>query len=197
MPKPIDQREREELSALLVELGPDAPTLCAGWSAFDLAAHLTLREHFHRWGDARMAAAKRQGFPAVVARVERGAPFFPWRIPKLRNLLNGTEFFIHHEDLRRANGLTRRADRADLDRMSWRMLGFLGRRLSHAVGPFGLELRTPSGESRRFGSSPAVVITGQPTELLLYASGRRSAAEVVIGGPSVAVAALEHAHVRL
>ncbi|MGZ4521727.1 MAG: maleylpyruvate isomerase family mycothiol-dependent enzyme, partial [Mycobacteriaceae bacterium] len=38
------QRERSDLSALLGELGPEAPTLCGGWSARDLLAHLVLRE---------------------------------------------------------------------------------------------------------------------------------------------------------
>ena len=37
--------ERRALCDLLDDLGPDAPTLCAGWTAHDLAAHLVLREH--------------------------------------------------------------------------------------------------------------------------------------------------------
>ena len=36
--------ERLALSALLEATGPDAPTLCAGWTTGDLAAHLVLRE---------------------------------------------------------------------------------------------------------------------------------------------------------
>lgn len=36
--------ERVELCDLLDRVGPDAPTLCAGWSAQDLAAHLWVRE---------------------------------------------------------------------------------------------------------------------------------------------------------
>jgi uncharacterized protein (TIGR03083 family) len=37
--------ERTALCDLLTELGPDQPTLCAGWQTGDLAAHLVLREH--------------------------------------------------------------------------------------------------------------------------------------------------------
>ena len=37
--RPLAQRERTALADLLEELGPDAPTLCAGWSAIDLATH--------------------------------------------------------------------------------------------------------------------------------------------------------------
>ena len=36
--------EREALCDLLTDLGPEAPTLCAGWRTRDLAAHLVLRE---------------------------------------------------------------------------------------------------------------------------------------------------------
>ena len=37
--------ERLALCALLDETGPDAPTLCEGWTTRDLAAHLVLREN--------------------------------------------------------------------------------------------------------------------------------------------------------
>ncbi|MGH7910853.1 MAG: maleylpyruvate isomerase family mycothiol-dependent enzyme [Candidatus Dormibacteraceae bacterium] len=194
---PLDQRERLELCSLLLELGPDAPTLCEGWTTFDLAAHLTLREHFRRWGPARMQSTKALGFPAIVARLQRGAPLVPWRIPRLRTFLNGTEYFIHHEDVRRANGQSRRTDRPDLDQLAWRTTGLLGRGSARAIRPFGLELRTPDGRCRRFGSSPAAVVTGQPTELLLYASGRRTVAEVQVSGDADAVAALKKGSGRL
>ena len=38
------REERRALCALLDETGPDAPTLCEGWTTGDLAAHLVLRE---------------------------------------------------------------------------------------------------------------------------------------------------------
>lgn len=38
------QRERAALVESLREHGPDAPTLCEGWTARDLAAHLVVRE---------------------------------------------------------------------------------------------------------------------------------------------------------
>jgi len=63
----IDVRERLELCDLLLELGPDAPTLCEGWTTADLAAHLVLREHFHRWSDAQRAVEKANGLAAMVA----------------------------------------------------------------------------------------------------------------------------------
>jgi hypothetical protein len=38
------QAERHALCDLLAETGPDAPTLCEGWTTGDLAAHLLTRE---------------------------------------------------------------------------------------------------------------------------------------------------------
>ena len=42
-------RERAELSDEFDRVGPDRPTLCAGWSARDLLAHLLVRERVP-WG---------------------------------------------------------------------------------------------------------------------------------------------------
>lgn len=197
MTKPIDQREREDLCDLFLDLGPDAPTLCEGWTTLDLAAHLTLREHFKRWPEAKMAREKSQGLPAVVARLRKGAPRIPWRLPGLRRLLNGAEYFIHHEDVRRANGRTRRTDRPDLDDLAWAMTGFSGKRVTRAMRPFALEITSPDGRHRQFGSGQAAVLRGEPTELLLYLSGRHSAAEVVLEGPLEATQALASANPKL
>jgi uncharacterized protein (TIGR03085 family) len=186
----IDERERRELCDLLEELGPDAPTLCEGWTTLDLAAHLVLREHFKRWTDDRMAAEKVKGLADIVQRLRAGAPAVPWRVPKLRTFMNGTEYFIHHEDVRRANGFGSRTDRPDLETLSWGMTSLTGRRLARQIRPHGLELRSPRGDSRRCGSSDAAVLIGEPTELLLFLSGRRSAAEVSFEGSDGALAAV-------
>ncbi len=190
MAEPIDARERRELCDLLVELGPDAPTLCEGWTTLDLAAHLVLREHFKRWTDDRMAAEKDKGLADIVKRLRAGAPVVPWRVPKLRGLMNGTEYFIHYEDVRRANGLGPRTERPDLEPLAWRMTGLTGRRLARQIRPHGLELRRPQGDVRRYGASDAAVLNGEATELLLFLSGRRATAEVVLEGATEALAAV-------
>jgi len=197
MTEPIDVQERQELCDLLDELGPDAPTLCAGWTTADLAAHLVLREHFHRWSDAQRAAEKARGLPAIVARLRAGAPLIPWRIPRIRNLLNGLEYFIHHEDVRRANGRAPRASRADLEALAWRMTGFSGRRLARQIRPYGLELVRSDGERRVFGPTTRAALTGPATELVLYMSGRREAAHVALTGPPAATAAIERANLKV
>lgn len=191
MTEPIDVRERLQVCDLLLELGPDAPTLCQGWTTADLAAHLALREHFHRWSDAQRAAEKAKGLPAMVGRLRAGAPLIPWRLPGIRNVFNGLEYFIHHEDVRRANGRDPRPPMADLEALSWRMVGYSARRVARRIRPYGLELVLPDGRRRRYGSGEMATLTAPATELVLYLGGRRSAARVTLTGAGDAVAALE------
>jgi uncharacterized protein (TIGR03085 family) len=40
----LAQLERSRLCDLFLEVGPDQPTLCEGWTTADLAAHLVIRE---------------------------------------------------------------------------------------------------------------------------------------------------------
>ena len=190
MSAPIDVRERLELCDLLLELGPDAPTLCEGWTTADLAAHLVLREHFHRWSDAQRVVEKAKGLPTMVARLRAGAPLVPWRLPRLRDVLNGLEYFIHHEDVRRANGRGPRPSDPDLEALSWRMAGLSARRVARRIRPYGLELIRPDGQRRRYGSGDTATLSGRPSELILYLGGRRSTAEVTLGGAPGAVAAV-------
>ena len=197
MSEALDARERRELCDLLIDLGPDAPTLCEGWTTSDLAAHLVLREHFHRWPDERRAAEKARGWPELVARLRAGAPLVPWRIPGVRTTLNGLEYFIHHEDARRANGMGPRPGRPDLEELSWRMVGYSARRAARATRPFGLQLVSDDGKRRLFGSEPAAILSGRATELVLYLGGRRAAAEASLTGPDDAVAALVNASLAL
>jgi uncharacterized protein (TIGR03085 family) len=194
---PIDQRERMALCDLLDQLGPDAPTLCAGWATSDMAAHLVLREHFHRWGDDRRAKEKAKGYAYLVSRVRAGGPPVPWRVPGARTMVNGLEYFIHHEDVRRANGRGPRDELPDLEDLAWRMSALLGRRLAHKVRPFGLELVSLDGRHRSSRAGVAATLTGRPTELVLYLAGRRSAADVDLSGPDDAVAAVQRAQVAL
>jgi uncharacterized protein (TIGR03085 family) len=197
MTEPIDVRERRELCDLLLELGPDAPALCEGWTTADIAAHLVLREHFKRWSDAQRAPEKAKGLPAMVARLRAGAPLIPWRVPRIRDLFNGLEYFIHHEDVRRANGRDPRAPIPDLEALSWRMVGLSARRLARRIRPYGLELVRPDGARRRYGSGESVTLSGPATELVLYLSGRRSAAHVTLDGAPAAVAAVERTNLAI
>jgi uncharacterized protein (TIGR03085 family) len=203
--EPLDARERRELSDLFEELGPDAPTLCEGWTTADLAAHLVVRERhptaavgivvpaFAGRAEQSMAREKAGGYERLVDRVRSGPPIGPFAVPGLRTLLNLQEYVVHHEDVRRANGLGPRADRADLQDQLWRMLRSGARLLLRRVHGATVRLQRPDGASVSVGRGPEAVLTGEPVELLLYLFGRERAASVELNGDEAAQQALETA----
>jgi uncharacterized protein (TIGR03085 family) len=195
------QAERQELAALLDQLGPDAPTLCAGWSTADLAAHLVIRE---RRPDAAAGivlgpladyTAKVQDqvrqstpYPRLVERVRSGPPAV---LRPFDDALNTAEYFVHHEDVRRAREpwTPRTLDDAET-KLLWSRLGLLGRQLARRA-PVGVELIAPGlGKKLVKGGDQVVSVTGDPGELLLWAFGRAGAALVELSGDSESVEAL-------
>ena len=111
MNKNYAQIERQELCDLFESVGPDHPTLCEGWSAADLAAHLVLRENSlkavglvapgflaKKLAKATKKLAKKKSFEELVDKVRSGPPFYLKRFDEAMNLF---EFFVHHEDVRR------------------------------------------------------------------------------------------------
>jgi uncharacterized protein (TIGR03085 family) len=210
MPDPLDARERSQLCDLFLEVGPEAPTLCEGWNTADLAAHLVVRERdlrstpgillggrFAAYTDRLMDRQKAKGYEATVARVRSGPPL-PWRVPGLRELLNLQEYFVHHEDVRRANGLGPRTGIDDVQDAIWAQLRRGARFQLRRVKGAGVELQRPGGEPFRARSGwPVVRIVGEPGELLLRLLGRTSAAQVEVDGPPDAVAAFERARFGL
>ena len=56
----LASRERAALCDLFAEVGPDAPTLCAGWTTRDLAAHLLVRER-RPWASAGIVVPRWPG----------------------------------------------------------------------------------------------------------------------------------------
>ena len=204
----FDAVERARLCDLLDELGPEAPTLLEPWTTRDLAAHLVVREHdslagpglvlpgaWGRLAERRRRALAVRDFTGLVATIRSGPPPGFFRIGWVRRFPNLNEFFVHHEDVRRANGRGPRTNELALDEALWRNVSqapwFLARRLRGA----GLELRwaaTARTVRARRGES-TLHMTGPPGELLLYLFGRQRAAEVDIVGPAEAVEALGRA----
>lgn len=199
----LDLRERAELCDLLDRLGPDAPTLCHGWTTADLAAHLVVRERdlvgapgilvggtLGEITEKRMARELEKGYRAVVARVRSGPPFGPLRLAPLRAQVNLAEYVVHHEDVRRANALGRRTDRGDLDAAVWPRLARMGRLLMRKTRPVGVVLRQADdgAQARAVPGTSSVTITGHPVELLLFMFGRNGAAEVELDGTADDVA---------
>jgi uncharacterized protein (TIGR03085 family) len=184
-------RERQQLADLLSEVGPDAPTLCAGWTTRDLAAHLVVRERRPdaalgavvpalrgRTEQLRRATAARP-YGEVVDEVRRPPWWSPLSSPVTRGVLNRLEFFIHHEDVRRGRpGAAPRALEPEQELVLWRQVRFtakLGlRRLDVPV-----LVRAPGfGELRIGTEQPRATLTGTPGELALFVSGRQGAARV-------------------
>jgi uncharacterized protein (TIGR03085 family) len=209
----VDLRERAELCDLFDELGPDAPTLCAGWTTADLAAHLVVRERdpigapgillegkAGPVGDklasitaSHMAKELERGFPAVVERVRTGPPP-PFNWGPVRSRINLAEYVVHHEDVRRANGRGSRTGPEDLDRAVWGLLKMGARLFLRSARPVGVVLRTKDGqEIEALSGVKGVTITGTPVDLLLFCYGRGDASGVVIDGPPESVAALRNA----
>lgn len=206
MPEPLDARERRELCDLLEELGPDAPTLCEGWTTHHLAAHLVVRERDPRSGpgivlggrfeallDRLMARAMERGYARLVEQVRNGPPLGPFAVPGLRKVLNLNEYVVHHEDVRRANGLGPRTDRDDLQEAVWGLLRPGARLMLRKVKGATVRVSRHDGPSIAVGGGPEVSLTGEPVDLLLYLQGRRGAAVVDMSGDEAAMAALRAA----
>lgn len=190
------QHERAALVAALRDAGPDAPTLCAGWTARDLAAHVVVRE---RRPDAaagivlaplaghaeRVRLTTAHGdWSALLDAVAAGPPLLLRPVDGAMNLV---EMFVHCEDVRRgAAGWEPRALPHGLQDALWRRLRAMAR-LTWRRSPVAVRLQTPHGAG--FGRpDAAVTITGAPGELVLVSMGR-AAAQVTWSGEESAVAA--------
>jgi uncharacterized protein (TIGR03085 family) len=201
----FDALERRQLCDLFVDLGPDAPTLLEPWTTHDLAAHLVLREHdyvaapglvlpgrWHRFAERRSAKLAERDFASLVDQVRSGPPHGFFRIGWVRRLANLNEFFVHHEDVRRANGQGPRSRGLDLDAALWRNVARTPRFLARRLRCVGLELDW-AGTSHRVRArrgEPTVRLVGSPGELLLFLFGRRAVAQVEVVGEPDAVAAV-------
>ena len=178
-------RERAELVTTMRDTGPDAPTLCGEWTVRDLAAHLVIRERRLDAAPGIMIpalagyTARRQQhltdttqWPELLDMVASGPPLYsPFKL--LDPLVNTTEMFIHHEDVRRAGlGWQPRSLDGDLESALRRQVR-LGARLSLSRAPATVTLQDSDGSTlASVGKGPQCTITGSAPELLLFLSGR-------------------------
>ncbi len=110
------QRERTALCDTALQVGEDQPTLCGEWTVKDLVVHLLVREGSPAAAgiflsplagltDAGVAAgSRRRDFAVLVEKLRSGPPRATRRTPSRSSTrsLNTLEFFVHHEDIRRA-----------------------------------------------------------------------------------------------
>ena len=201
-----DAIEREQLCGLLLDLGPEAPTLLGSWTTHDLAAHLVLREHDYvaapglvvpgawgRFAERRRLELKETGFADLVETVRSGPPPGFFRTGWVRRVPNLNEFFVHHEDVRRANGLGTRMNPPAEDEALFRNVARVRWVLSRRLRGAGLDLVwAGTGQViRARRGRPTARLHGLPGELLLFLFGRQDAADVKITGPREATEALQ------
>ncbi len=198
----LSQSERAALADLLEQLGPDQPTCCEGWSTRDLAAHLVVRDRrpdsmpglvlggpFAAWTDRVRSRAGRSRLWAQLVHEVRTGPggWLPGAWPALDRAMNGAEMLIHHEDVRRAQpGWAPRELPAEVQDRMWRAVPLMARGGALRRTPGGLVVRRtdrPAGaaaERRLRPGSPTTTVAGEPLEVLLWVSGRESAARVEV-----------------
>jgi uncharacterized protein (TIGR03085 family) len=213
--------ERLALCDLLDRKGPDAPTLCQGWTTGDLAAHLVLREHrpdaaagvlggplAGHTARVQQRIRERTPFPDLVRTIRSGPPLLSFMsLPGMDERANAVEYFVHHEDVRRAapGWAPRQLSREESD-MLWQRLRMARFMLRKA--PVGVELARddvatddaagtgrPGGHRHPYritakNATPAVTVIGSPAELTLWVMGRTAAARVRFDGTEAAVSKL-------
>lgn len=188
--------ERASLCDLLELLGPDEPTLCEGWRTRDLAAHLVLREGrpdampgialpaLAPWTQRVQDSIAGGDFRRLVGRLRAGPPL--WSPVKLfEEQANGVEFFVHHEDVRRAQPDWRpRTLSGPVDEELWRQAKRLAK-FSLRKDRDAVDLvRANTGERHHARDAAAGgasrTVTGTSSELLMYLFGRRDHALVEV-----------------
>ncbi len=205
--------ERARLCDLLLEVGPTAPTLCEGWDTHDLAAHLWVRETdpigaagivakpLAGLNEQRMAQTReRWTYPELVGKLRGGpAGLSLFAIPVVDEAANAVEFFVHHEDVRRAgpDDVEPRDLGPEFEDFVWKRLGLMGRAMLRGVGTgLVLERDDVPGAHDTVRVSPGeltATLVGRPSELLLLAMGRTRGNRTRRIGEPEALAALDEA----
>ncbi|SDP18218.1 TIGR03085 family protein [Pedococcus dokdonensis] len=206
---PWVQLERSALAATFAATDPEQPTLCEGWTVRHLLAHLVQRERRplaraidqlsrnkpgqeRRLGTLVDRARTAKGYDELLARFARG----PSRWSPLAwadETVNFLEYVIHHEDVRRGGTpplAPRQLAELELEAI-WSRLGTVSR-LSYRHAPVGVTFALPAGRGQVVHRGEhGVVVTGDPVELLLCASGRQRAAHVELAGSPESVRRFE------
>ncbi|HET7690364.1 MAG TPA: TIGR03085 family metal-binding protein [Nocardioidaceae bacterium] len=197
--------ERTALCDLALETGPDAPTLCGGWDVGDLVAHLVLRDgSLSAVGIVVPALASltdrgmtrlQEGhdFESLVKRLRKGPPLHsPFRVKSVDRLLNAMEYYVHHEDIRRAQpGWEPRGLSPRIQDALWRGLRTSGRGLLRNAKVGVVAQRADGGDTATLkGGSPVVTVTGTPEELVLFLYGRKEHSRAELQGDESAITSL-------
>jgi uncharacterized protein (TIGR03085 family) len=200
----LAQQERHSLSKLLLEVGPDAPTLCEGWDTRDLVAHLVVRESrpdaavgivvppMAKWTDKVQAKTALKPYDELVAKVDNGPPKFSvFALPGVEAAANTMEYFVHHEDVRRAQPDWQPRDLSEEQRVAlWRALWGAKRMLLRSSPvPVHLEPTDVPNVDAVDLPEDGVIIRGPVAEITMHLYGRDQHEELEYEGEPAAVAA--------
>lgn len=198
--------ERAAFVATLLDVGPDAPTMCEGWTTRDLAAHVVVRESrldaapgitipfFAGYTENVRARTAAGSWTGLVMRLADGPPWFSPMKP-LDRWLNLSEMFVHHEDVLRGgadpNGpwTPRVLDDGLQDALRGAVRSAVMLAMTNV--PAAVTLATTEGVVlATVGRGEPVTVTGTPGELLLFAFGR-APVDVRFSGSGAAIEALK------
>ncbi len=186
---------RDAFCDVLLQVGPTAPTLCEGWDAHRLAAHVWSLSYdplawagmivhpLNAFTERRLTRiVERWPYVELVARLRRmeGFTCMPWDGRQGHRHGLG-EYVIHTEDLRRANDLPSVDPAPELAEALWLRLQVASRQL-YGGRRRGLVLAgtNPPRESYVACRGQGSVVTGPVLELLMWVYGRRDSAKVTI-----------------
>lgn len=196
--------ERQALRATLEAIGPDAASLCSPWTAADIAAHVVggevargvpsyLPRRFVARGvriggtavanqsrDVLLRRLRRKGFEWSLARLEAPPPRLLRRgTPGLVTLF---ETWVHHEDVRRANGMGADPEREYPELRE--CLDFVYRYQRKLLGGACVGVELPDGNTIALGTGePTLIVRASLSDVLLWLAGRGGVTQVdVVGG---------------
>jgi uncharacterized protein (TIGR03085 family) len=194
----LAQRERAALADTLLAVGPEAPTLCEGWLARDLAAHLVVRERrpiasLGIWAPPLRSYATKvqddlaaQPWEQLVEQVRARPPLWhpvSWS-RRIEAVFDDGEFFVHHEDLRRGDGVARPRELSAQDEDAlWQVLTGTAK-LAYRKSPVGISVEVPGRERVQLhrAGKREVTLKGAVGEVLLASYGRARAADIDLDG---------------
>ncbi len=167
----LAQLERGRLCDLFLEVGPDSPTLCEGWTTADLAAHLVIRERKPLAAPGIVAGGRLGEYSEKVRLATRdGASFTDlvepgcaagrppccgrWTEPSTCRSTSSTSRTCAGCD---GTGEPRPAEDevADVEAALWAMQGRRTKFLTRTLDDIDLTLALPDGETKPIGGGSA------------------------------------------
>jgi uncharacterized protein (TIGR03085 family) len=199
--------ERAALADLFAEIGPDRPTLCEGWRTRDLAAHIVVRDRrpdaaagvvikaLAPHNDRVRIKAMERPWDVLIDQVRRPPRLSIAGIGPLDRLTNTSEFFVHHEDARRAESdWSPRPIDPGLAAALARQIGFSAK-LALRRFPARITIDMPGYAPIMVGGgAEPVTIAGDPGEMTLFLTGRQAHARITATGDTATVTRLTTAH---